>query len=348
MANLDATVLVKHQDFLTQSEERRSKLGIIDLVKDSTEFVDFISPDLVDKMAEFSSERAFTIPSILPSTPTVHTTAGFSFIPDNLSTSAEYTFTMYDVFSGFRHYPSVYGNNVVKAEFDMKHKLDNVLYEMGNTFEGILSTNLNALKSQEMNHLEQINHNTGGGTYAFTGADILTVNVAAQQATMFAPLTRLMGANQLPGQYAVVTSPGGLINQELEARKYAANNEKNVASWGMLPIEDMHSSQNITTAAVFDGYFIRKGAVGVYPNFPYDFRQGTKVGEAEWSISNSNMPYLKYPVNVFTRKFSADASGLSESGTDTNTLMSHGEEMGLWFRFVFVHRPNSRLATLIQ
>lgn len=345
MAYIDATILVKYQDDLAQSESRRSPLGIIDLVKDSTPSCDYISPDLIDKFAEFSSDRPFTIPSIIPQTPTVVTTPGFTFIPDNLTESAEHTFVMYDVFSGFRHYPSMYGNNVIKADFDLKVKLDNVLYEMANTTEGILSTTLNARKSQIMNHLEQINHNSGGGTYAFTGADILTVDEAAQQATMFAPLTSLMTANEIGGEYAIVTSPAGLINQKLEALNFGANNSQNKAAWGMLDASDIHDSQNISTSAVFDGYFVRKGAIGMYPNYPYDFRQGTKVGTSEWSISDMEMPYLKHKVNVFTRTFNADASGLTASGTDTNTIMSHGEEMGIWFRFVVVYRPNTELTT---
>jgi len=345
MSYTDATILVKYQDYLAQSESRRSPLGIINVVKDSTQYCDYISPDLIQQFAEFSSSRPFEIPTILPQVPTVGTTAGFEFIPDNLTESAVHTFTMYDVFSGLRHYRSMYANNVVKAEFDLKIKLDNVLYEMGKTTEGILSNVLNARKSQELNHLNQINYNSGGGTYAFTGADILTVNVAAQQATMFAPLNELMIANEIGGEYAIVTSPAGLLNQKLEALKYGAGNDKNTAAWGMMRAEDMHTSQNISTSAVFDGYYLRKGSIGMYPNFPYDFREGTKVGTSEWSISDMEMPYLKHPVNVFTRTFNADATALTADGSDSNTKMSSGQEMGFWFRFVVVYRPNSEIAT---
>ena len=346
MAYLDATLLVKYQQELAQSESRRSPLGIIDLVKASTPFCDYISPDLITQMAQFSSDRPFTIPTILNQTPTVVTTPGFSFIPDNLTESAEYTFTMYDVFSGFRHYPSLYANNIIKADFDLQTKMTNVLYAMANTVEGIYSTTLEAQKSQIMDYLEQVNHNSGGGTYAFTGADILTVDEAAQQATMFAPLDALMEANEIGGNYAVVTSPAGLVAQKLEALNFGAANDKNIQAWGMLPAEDMHNSHNISTSAVFDGFYVRKGAIGAYPNFPYDFRTGTTVGDAKWSISDMEMPFIKERVNVYTDTFKADASSLTASGTDTNTLMSHGEEMGLWYRFVLVYRPNARLTTI--
>ena len=345
MANLDATILVSYQDDLAQSESRHPALGIIDLVKDSTPSCDFISPDLKDAIAKFSSDRPFTFPSILSQTPVVNTTPGFSYIPSNLTESAEYTGIMYDVFSGFDHYPSLYANNAIKAEFDLKVKLENVLHAMGNTVEGILSVTLDTNKSQVMNYLEQINHNSGGGTYAFTGADILTVNEAAQQATMFAPLSALMEANEIGGQYAIVNSPAGLINQKLEALNFGAENSKNVAAWGMIPASDMHTSHNISTSAVFDGYFVRKGEIGMYPNYPYDFREKTKVDSAEWSVSDMEMPFLKHRVNVYTDKFKSNASGLTASGTDTNTLMSHGERMGLWFRFCLVTRPNAELTT---
>ena len=348
MANLDATILVQHQDALAQSESRHGSLGIIDLFKRSTPFCDFISPDLEAKIAEFSSDRPFTFPTLLPQNPVVYQTAGFSYIPSNLTESAEYTGTLYDVFSGFEQYDSVNANNVIRADFEVQTKLENVLHAMGVTTESILSTTLDSNKSQVWNYLEQLNHNSGGGTYAFTGADILTVDEAAQQATMFAPLTASADANLVGGQYAIVTSPAGLINQKLEALKFGADNSQNVASWGMLPAEDMHNSHNISTSAVFDGYFVRKGDVGLYPNYPYDFRMGTTLADSQWSVSDMEMPFLKHRVNIFTERFKANASALTTSGTDTNTLMTTGTRVGLWFRFCVVTRPNSEMTTRAQ
>ena len=46
---------------------------------------------------------------------------------------------------------------------------------------------------------------------------MLLINKAAQKETMFYNLEMLMGANELPGQYAIVTSRGGLAVQKSEA-----------------------------------------------------------------------------------------------------------------------------------
>tara|TARA_R110000823_G_C15940214_1_gene500385 strand:+ start:367 stop:1440 length:1074 start_codon:yes stop_codon:yes gene_type:complete len=343
MAYLNATVLNDYQAREAVNEKRFAAHGVIDLVYNSSPFCDFITPSTREKMATISGAQAIKLPAIQDQTVTVVTTPGFTFIPDNLTTSVEYTFVAYDIFSGFRQYDASYANNNVDRDFDRDTKIKNVLNAMADTKEGILTTVLDAQRAQTLDYTAQVNQSSGGGTYTFTGGDILTVNKAAQQETMFSSLSALMIANKLDGSYATVTSPAGLAVQKMEALKYGANNEKDVQALGMIPASDMHTSHNISTSAVFDGYWVQKGAIGMFSNFPYDFRNGTEVDSAKWSVTDVEMPMVKSRLNVYTDRFKANATNIVSSA-DTNVIMSAGEEMAMWDRFYVVYPYNSDLS----
>lgn len=344
MAYLSATVLNDYQAREAVNEKRFAKHGVIDLVKESTPFCDFITPTTIEKMATISGARAIKLPAIKDQTVTVVTTPGFNFIPDNLTESVEYTFVAYDIFSGFRQYDAMYENNTVDREFDRDVKIKNVLNAMADTKETILTTVLDAQRSQTLDFTTQINQSSGGGTYTFTGGDILTINKAAQQETMFSSLSALMAANKLEGQYASVVSPAGLAVQKMETLKYGSDNNKNLQALGMIPASDMHNSHNISASSdVFNGYWVQKGAIGMFSNFPYDFRNMTEVDSAKWAVSDVEMPMLRSRVNVYTDRFKANATSIV-SAADTNVIMSAGEEMAIWDRFYVVYPYNSDLS----
>jgi hypothetical protein len=349
MAYLDATMWNDWQDTNAKNDKRFSEHGIVNLVKDSTASVDYVSPAAIQKLGESSSLRDVKIPVIKDQTVTVVQTPGFNFIPDNLTTSAEYSFTPVDVFSGFRHYPALYGNNTIEADFDRNVKMTNVANAVADEMESLLATTLTARKSQVLGYTTQLNQGAGSGTYSFTGGDVLTINKAAQQETMFSSLDEIMRANKLGGEYATVTSPAALAVQKLEALKFGEDNQKNIRAMGMIPVEDMHTSHNISTSANFDGYWVRKGAIGMYENFPYDFRNNTTTsGGEQWSISDVEIPFTRMRANIYTNKFAANATGLVSTGTDSNLIMSAGEEMAIWIRFYIVYRYNSDITTRAQ
>lgn len=343
MAYLNATVLNDYQSRDAVNEKRFASHGVIDLVYNSTPFCDFITPSTIEKMATISGARAIKLPAIQDQTVTVVTSPGFNFIPDNLTTSVEYTFVAYDIFSGFRQYDATYENNNIDRDFDRDVKIKNVLNAMADYKESILTTVLDAQRSQTLDFTTQINQSSGGGTYTFTGGDILTINKAAQQETMFSSLSALMAANKLEGQYASVVSPAGLAVQKMEALKFGDGNTKNIQALGMIPADDMHNSHNISTSAVFDGYWVQKGAIGMFSNFPFDFRNSTTVGDATWTVTDVEMPMLRSRVNVFTDRFKANATSIV-SAADTNVIMSAGEEMAMWDRFYVVYPYNSDLS----
>lgn len=327
------------------NEKRFSELGIIDAVKESTQFVDSIPPSAKESLASASSLRLVKIPVIKDQTVVVNQTPGFDFIPTNLEESAVYSFVAYDVFSGFRHYPSTYGNNMVDSDFARNQKMKNIAYAMGNEIETILASVLETRKTQVLANTAQVS--ATAGDYAFdTTPDKLNIKLAAQKETMFYNLEQLMASNELGGNYRIVTNRAGLAIQKAEAAKYGANNDKNLQALGFLPMDRMHESGNIAAGSdIFNGWLLRDGAIGVYENYPYDFRNGTVVGGKEWSISDQEIPFTRMRANIYTNKEATNADALITSGSDSNTIMSHFEEMAIWSRFYVVYRYNSDLAT---
>lgn len=345
MAYINATLWNDLQLSQATNEKRFAELGIIDAVKASTPSVDYIPPSEKAKMASLSSLRQMQIPVIKDQQVTVVQTPGFANIPSNLAETANYAFTAYDVFSGFRHYPAAHDNNQVDSDYMREQVMLNVAYGMGNTIETILATQLEARKTQQLGHTIPVSQ--GDGTFSFsTATDTLTVNKAAQKETMFYNLQQLMEANELPGNYRIVTSRAGLAVQKSELAKYGSSNEKNLQGLRFLTGDRLHETGNLSAGSdVFNGYFLRDGSIGVMENFPYDFRNGTKIAGREWSISDMEIPYTRMRANIYTNKEATDGTALISSGTDSNLIMSHFEEMAVWIRFYVVYRYNSDLAT---
>jgi hypothetical protein len=348
MANLDATMWLDLQSTNATNEKRKSELGLIDLFKMSSEQCKFISPSTRQNMQKLSSLRKDQIPVIVDQNVSVVTTPGFTFIPQNLETSDKYSFVAYDVFSGFRHYPALYDNNQIDSDYAAKEKMDNIAYAIGNTVEGILQTNLEARKTQLLNFTVPVSQ--GDGTYVFNATTkVLEISKAAQKETMFGNLDGLMASNELPGNYHLVTSRGGTIVQKFEALKYSGGNSKNIAALPFWPLENIHETGNITAGAnVFNGYIVREGAVGVIENFPFDFRNNTKLADKTWSISPIELPYVKMRANIYVNNAATDATALTTPGPDSNLIMTTYHEMGIWVRFYVVYTYNSNLATRVN
>lgn len=345
MAFLDATDWLDIQDTNATNEKRFSELGIMNLTKESTAFVDFISPSSKQKLQETSSLRNIQIPVIIDQTVSVVLTPGFSFIPDNLPESAEYTFTAVDIFSGFRHYPSQFANNTLDSETTKLMVMKNIAYEMGNTAETLITTVLESRKTQLLDFTTQVSQ--GDGTFTFNGGtDTLDINKAAQKETMFFNLEALMAANELPGNYQIVTNRAGLAVQKAEQLKFSVANSENKAALGMFPLSEMHETGNIAPGSdIFNGFLVRDGAIGVFENFPADFRAGTEFAGKKWTISDSDIPFVRMRANIFTNNEATDATALISAGTDTNMIMTHFQEMAIWIRFYIVFPFNSDLTT---
>lgn len=345
MAYINATLWNDIQVSDATNDKRFSQLGIVDLVKDSTPFVNYIPPSAMDAMMSASSLRNVQIPVLKDQTVVVNTTPGFNFIPANLPESDQYAFVAYDVFSGFRHYPASYANNSIDSAWARMEVMKNVAYAMGSSVETILATVLENRKSQQLGFTTQVSQ--GDGTFSFsTVTDTLTVSKAAQKETMFYNLEVLMEANELGGGYRIVTNRGGLALQKAEQRKYGVNNDKNLQNLGMFPMNRMYESGNISAGSdVFQGWLVRDGAIGVIENFPYDFINGTEIAGRKWSVTDVDLPFCRMRANIYTNNEATEATALITSGTDSNLKMTHFEEMGIWLRFYVVYRYNSSIST---
>lgn len=347
MAYLDASQWNDLQVSEATNEKRFSELGIIDAVKASTPFVDYIPPSAKAALQSTSSLRGVQIPVIKDQTVSVVQTPGFQFIPDNLLESDVYEFTAVDVFSGFRFYPSTYDNNMVDMDYARTETMRNIAYAMGNTIEGLLTTTLEARKTQVLDHTAQLSQGTLGGTFTFNaGTDTLELNKAAQQQTMFSSIDAIMAANELAGNYRYVTNRAGLAVQKMEALQFGSSNDRNIQALGMVGADRMHESGNISAGSdVFNGYALRDGSIGVFENYPYDFRNSTEINGKKWSITDVELPWARMRANVYTNSEATDATALISTGTDSNSIMTHFEEMAIWIRFYQVYRYNSDLTT---
>jgi len=349
MAFLDVSQWNDIQETAATNEKRFAELGLVDGVKASTPATtEYIPPSAMEALMSLSASRDVQIPVIRDQTVSVVQTPGFNFIPDNLPETDQYTFVPFDVFSGFRHFPGAFDNNAVDAEFTRQQVMKNVAYQMGIVTESILEAQMETRKSQLLNFTTQVSQ--GDGTFVFNaGTDTLEVNKAAQKETMFFNLEQLMEANELPGNYRLTTSRGGMAVQRSEAAKFGANNDKNLQALGFLPSDRLHETGNISPGSdIFNGFFYRDGSVGMIENFPWDFRNGTEINGQKWSITDMELPFVKMRANVFVNSEATEATSLISPATDSNLIMTHFEEMAIWVRFYFVFRFNSDLANRAQ
>lgn len=346
MAYLTNTVLNDFQATEAQNEKREANYGMLDLVKDSTPFVDYVPPSVQAILNTVSASRLAKIPVMKDQTVTVTTTPGFANIPINMGESDTYYFTAYDLFSGFRLYPASYENNQIDAAWWREQTLRNVLKGMAAAKDDVIETILESRKTQALSYTAQVSQ--GDGTFTFdAGTDTLSINKAAQKDTMFTYLNELMRANQLGGNYRIVTSPGGLLVSQVEAAKYGMQNTKDL-QWAQsaVPFDRRYVSDQLSPGSDnFTGFFVRDGAMGIFENWPWDFRNGTMVGEKKWSITDVEMPYIKSRPNIFINSEATEATSIISPATDSNLIMTHFEEMAIWDRFYVVYRYNSAIGS---
>lgn len=349
MAYLSNTILNDFQAIEAQNEKLEGNYGMLDLVKDSTAAVDYVPPSVASILNTVSASRLAKLPVLKDQTVTVTTTPGFSSIPVNMGESDTYYFTAYDVFSGFRLYPASFENNQMDAAWYRDQITRNVLKAMAAAKDDIIETILEARKTQVLNFTAQVSQ--GDGTFTFdAGTDTLSINKAAQKDTMFVYLNELMRANQHAGNYRIVTSPGGLLVSQTEAFKYQSTNDKQLL-WAQsaIPSDRRYVSNQLSPGSDnFTGFLCKDGAVGVYENWPWDFRNGTVVANKKWSITDVEMPYIKSRPNLFINTEATEATSIVSPTTDSNLIMTHFEEMAIWDRFYVVYRYNSALASRVN
>jgi len=349
MAFLDLTVLNDFQAREATNEKFEANYGMIDLAQASGQSIDWIPPSVKTLLNTISGSRLAKIPVMKDQTVTVGTTPGFAYIPSNMAETADFSFTAVDVFSGFRFYPAAHENNQVDAAWYRDNVLRNVLKAMAVTIDDLVEVVLEARKSQVCAYAAQVSQGAGAFTFD-SGTDQLNIAKAAVNEAMFWNLVNLMQANQVGGQYRIVTSPGGLISSQTQSRLLGPGNAKD-QSWveTIIPPERRYQSDQLAAGSdIFNGFFVRDGELGLIENFPYDFRNGTVIGGKQWSITDVALPYTKMRANIFINTEATDATSIITPATDSNLIMTTWEEMAIWHRFYIPYRYNSAIASRAQ
>lgn len=340
MNYLSATDLNDIQPVGGRDEKRFSPLGLVDAARDSTDFVDYISPSEKEAMSKLSSERNIQSPVIVDQEITVSMTPGFPFIPTNLPTSDQYSYVAVDIFSGMKFWPASYEDNAIDMNWEKQRRLEAITYAMGQKKEELISTVLESRKTQVLDGTTQVSQ--GDGTFFFNGAtDTLEISKAAQKETMFANIQALFEINEIPGMLRYVSNRGGFQVQMTESLKYGTENEKNLQALGLVSPDRYYQTGGLSAGSdVFNGFVFRDGDIGLIENYPWDFRAGINFAGKEWSISDIETKWTRSRLNVFVDNHATDATSLVQS---SNMKMTHFQEMGLWDRFYIVYPYNSNL-----
>ncbi len=346
MAYLDSVVLADYQDLTVQSEARKTKYGQLDLAVDSTAGVDYISPSVRQKLASASGMQNYKIPVLKDTEATAVTVPGFANIPINMGEATTIYYQAYDVFSGFRLFPASFAGSQIDAAAYIANRMEKVTEAMAAKAETIINSVYEARKTQVLGYTTQVSQ--GDGVFQFDEAtDTLKIGKSAVKDTMFDNLNALMIANKLEGDYGIVTNAAGLSAAKTNYLKYGAANDKNLLQFGSAIPENMrYESHAISPGSdIFNGYLVRKGAVGVYENFLWDFANMTNFAGKSWSISDVPLKNLRMRVNVFKNMEATEATSLFAAVTNKNLVMTHFEEIAFWARFYVVYRYNSDLTS---
>ena len=346
MSYLDTTVLNDFQADQATNEKFKANYGLVDLAKDSTPFTDYIPTSVEEKLSTASASRDALIPVIKDQTVTVTSVPGFSNIPINLGETDNYFFTAVDLWSGFRMYPASFENNQLDAAFYRDNVIKNVFKAMAVAKDDLIEATLETRKTQVLSFITQISQ--GEGTFTFNSStDTLEISKAAQKDTMFTYLNELMMANQLEGDYRIVTSPAGLLVSQVEALKNREGQaEQLLWSQSAVPPDRRDITNQISPSSDnFKGFFCTLWRFRNGLSFHMGFSEWTMFGGKEWSVTATEMPFIRSRINVFVNKEATEATSIITPNTDSNLIMTHFEEMAMWDRFYIVYRYNSDLAT---
>lgn len=344
MKHLDKTTWNDLQTTEGYSEKRFYHLGLVDAVKKSSGFVDYLLPSTIKALETMSGARSVSVPFIKDKAVVVSQTPSFD-VPANLLESDTYSFTAVDIVSGFRYYPAIFENNQIDEKQYLNTVMLNVADAMGKKKEEIIAAKLEELKTQKLEFIDQSNTNVGVYNFNET-TDTLEVDKDGQNSAMFANLNAIMDANELSNSYNIVTSPNGLLGSVIEAQKYGVANQSNI-QWNqtLLPMDSRFQSKTISVGdGNFQGWFIGDGEIGVISNFPYDFRANTVSGTKKWEVSDVELPRLRSRCNIYSNNEATDATSMVKEGAnpqDSNLKMTTFKEQLIWDRFYLVHKANS-------
>lgn len=347
MAYIDQTIMASIQDSLAQDERKYNRTGIVDAAHKSTEFVDFVSPMLQEKLKTISSAQGFSVPVIKDGTAISVSTPGFDKTPDNRLETDTINWVAVDVFSGYKITESDFADNLLTVEQYAQVQTKRCLESMAIAKENAIKSILDARKTQTLGYLDVLNSHSEGA-YSFVGGK-LRANKAAIKDTFYYDLDTLMRNNKVSGGTLLVTSAGGddAIMKTMLKNGAGQSVDKSWASKYM-GMDNIFVSDSITPGVgnVFEGYLIEKGSVGIYENFPYDFAKGKELADRKWFVTPEKMPFVNQKLNVHISESAVDGRGKFDRGS--NSVMTTEETVSLWARFYVVYKYNSDIANKVN
>ena len=332
---LDPTVLLTKQAGDTLTEIRDTNYGILRSIEASTPFYKGLTSELRD-FASKQMDRTFQMSAIPESV--IATTESETFdIPSNLSESEIVTATVYSLFSGFKAYDAMFGENDIARQEYIKNKMEEIdkAFALAKT-----NTFLTVIDGQKTQVLSQNAAANKGYSFA---ASVLTANLNAQARRIFPDLNVIMQDNGLEMEKLFAVSTGIKILENF-TEMYGAANAQNLQGQDFIP--QMHVDNRITNTANFTGYLFEKGAFASIDNIKWDFLNGSQVGEAVFGVSNNILPKLGSQVGVYSNRFLNDSSALMDN--TASWKMSTGEEWGFLHRYVVLTPYNSDISTRVN
>lgn len=282
--------------------------------------------------------RALKLPALKPEVITPTTVESFN-IPMNLSDTEKITVTFSTFFTGFQLFPYTFQDSAITPEEYIANKLIEIDEGMATAFGDLIISLLETNKSQVW---------TGEGNYGAasdynfnTTPDELEVALNAQEnGTVFSDLNAQFRDNLRGGTHRLLANPSiaAMINR---MQKHGDSNDINLLNT-LNGIPQTFIDDNLTNTDRWTAFMTKIGSLAIQQNFRQESikKEATSDGW-KWGVLPSALPKLGFAPETLTRTFSADNTGLSDSGG----AVSMGEEIGFIFRVATVSSYNEDLST---
>jgi len=338
MAALDATVMANLQTRNVQTDNQPGGKGYIRMVEASTPNCRIITPEIEAKLKTAGGNLP-TIPSLDETVITTTSTDSLT-IASNLSVSGTISVTRVNIVAGYHYYPAA-----LQADMNQISEVDYVSqknYECGEAMAKALEANI--ITNLDANRTQVWTGTSATLTPGFTwdaGTDDLDVTIAGQTSQPFHTIRNLFKHNKQGDNLLSCWDSMGLnrIIQEYAANGlYNAENKQNPFN---IPFQAFESFELGTPPAGShaQGHVIKNGAIGMVPNYTYDYNQGTRTGDGyEFGVTSAALPELGHQVGYLHRFLAVDDATTALTATEKGYMNATARhEMQFIFRYFLLN-----------
>ena len=306
---------------LDKYEDRLSRYGAWELVKEDTNDINsIVTPEVIEK-AKMSIGNTLQIPVIDGADVTIGSTRSCTIADtENVSNLVTVSFTTYSF--GFNMIPAQYQNNDIKYQQDFNRKLVKYLKKFAATLDTAAVTAIEAAKSQVWG-----SSFVGlGKKYGALAASAVQVT-QAQKNLIFNDLTAMMAEDDFEGTYNVLGSTTLKSTVGQYANQGAGNSTNTMFQFGEY---DFKYSNRVTNGAGVEStfYAMPKGTTATFNRNEPDAILGSKVDESEyWELVQ--VPIVELEMGVKYKKECADNSSIN-GGSGAGHLTGSMKETFIW------------------